>query len=172
MGALAGQKRVIITQRMAKAAAEWLENYSAPEPSALGCPSSKKRREENARKLSRILTKAAARKRASKCFTITIERELIQMFVIAGTARFKQRLVAKAHKCFERAWISKPGRKRLDDKALFKRVGPHVALDERHRKRLKKRALWEKAFDQYSKDIFARGQTLLTTDLRLSDYLK
>jgi hypothetical protein len=170
MGARAGQRRVILTCRTAKAAAKWLSEYTAPEPTALG-GGNPLERERKARKLSAILAKAASRKRATKNFVIPIDVELIEVFTHAGlvyspgigTFYNLPRLVTKARRSFERASRAKRGRKQLTKKQLANNLSPETTRDERHRKRLKKRARHDAAFEEWYRAVAERGETILTT---------
>ena len=166
-----GEVRVHMTARTATAAAEWLVNDCLPQlrlrPDTLLTPGWNRDLEQTLTPLVAILSKAAARKRTAILFTINVPRNLVEAFVAAATPMrgVSYRSVRRASVQFRAALRSSRGRPKLSRSARVARVSGHVAIENRHRKRIARTERHQAVWNAWSQEVAQRGETLLSTTL-------
>lgn len=176
----AGQVRIPLTRRMAADTADWLANVYVPPPAdGIGglTPADQELQIEQARCLASILRKSARRRRSNENFVCLVERELARWIGAKweAVALTRGALVAdnaagfigvpfnvqRALASFRAAAGGRPGRPRLSLAKLERRESGEVEhLDERHRKRVARRARYERRVADWHR----RGNTFLGSD--------
>lgn len=179
----AGTVDIVISRRLALRTGQWLLNWEPDEPTALGGgvdPSQK----EKMRRLGEQLYKAGRRRIApgSRLFRkIPVERPLASAFVEMQPLRSMELValwpteVRKMQRRMKAALGAKRGRKRLPILTLRKRALSTFHYSEETNRRRTRRKLREaerrlardQLFEQWAREIHARGETALTTTVPL-----
>ena len=170
--ALAGQVKVALSAQQCAAAARWLAGYRPPPPSLIGNPASQLVATVMGMNLAARFAKCA-RRNARLNSTRTLPRKLAEWFgqlLYSYISRAKVSalllpppLVVEVMGACLRATNLKRGRPRL--------VGTEAELaaqrlaygNERHRRRLRRRAKYDRDFEHWVSGLTARGETLVTS---------
>lgn len=166
---------IMIVQADAHLVSGWLRNTAIPQIGkrpdtiltpgyrsdlllALGC-------------LCAILDKAAMRKRHNHEFSILVPREVaralcsaVKPYAPRWPLTLPAGIIRVAHA--SRAAVSKRrGRPILSQDEHSKRLAASFTIDERHRKRLRRRQKVSAAYEAWFREVSERGETILTTSL-------
>lgn len=127
--------------------------------------------------LASILEEVARRKRNTEEFTIQLPRELAKVAVSSALLptpqlfRFPSSIfrlsddIRQVLEVMQKAGNGKVGRPKLCEAERDERIAREHVVEDRHRKRLKRRKRVDDAWSAYFKEVSARGETVLTTSI-------
>lgn len=173
--------QMTITRADAILVARWLSGFAIPaserRQDTILTPGLNAEITQGLRELAVILEKAAGRKRGSETFSPLIPRTAlsameaavsrhlplipsypISLFTLAdGIKRIAEEM--------RKAGTRKRGRPKLCDAERDERIAREHVVEDRHRKRLKRRRREDDAWSAYFKEVSTRGETVLTTSI-------